>query len=93
MNANAIISSILNLLGRLELDRQDTQNTLTQQEVLSQDLREDLGRENERKQELLLQSVQGGTVCILSTFSWRCDQIINQTSLKSPKIVLIAFTS
>lgn len=56
----AVLSSVLNIVARLEHDRQDTQVCLDQQQVKSHDLNSDLEREDEQRQDMLLEFVQAG---------------------------------
>lgn len=57
---SAVLSSVLNIVARLEHDRQETQSSLEQQEVTSRDLKDDLEKQDERRVDLLLESVQAG---------------------------------
>lgn len=57
---SAIISSVLNLVARLEQDRQETQNLLQEQETKSVELLLELERRDEERLDLLLECVQAG---------------------------------
>lgn len=59
-NGSAVLSSVLNIVARLEHDRQETQASLDLQEVTAKDLKDDLERQDERRLDLLLESVQAG---------------------------------
>ena len=60
LNGTAVLSSVLNIVARLEQDRQAAQNVLDQQVTKTSDLKEDLEREDERRLDLLLECVQAG---------------------------------
>ena len=59
-NGAAVLSSVLNVLARLEHSRQEAQTSLEQQVVKSKDLKDDLERQDERRLDLLLECVQAG---------------------------------
>jgi len=59
-NGSAILSSVLNIVARLEHDRQACKASLEQQLIKTSDLKKDLKREDERRLDLLLESVQAG---------------------------------
>ena len=56
---------MLSIVARLEQDRQAAQNILEQQVTKTSDLKEDLGREDERRLDLLLKCVQAGMRLLL----------------------------
>lgn len=51
---------MLNIVARLEQDRQEAQTALELQQAKCEDLKDDLEREDERRHDLLLESVQAG---------------------------------
>lgn len=57
-----VISSTVNLIGRLEHDRQETIESLCQEKVRVHQLGEALDRENARRLGVLEVAVQRGTV-------------------------------
>lgn len=71
-NGTAILSSVLNIVARLEHDRQETQASLEQQQMRAKDLKDGLDREDERRLDLLLESVQAGEFRYLESnmFHW-----------------------
>lgn len=75
-NGSAVLSSVLNIVARLEHDRQETQASLDLQEVTAKDLKDDLERQDERRLDLLLESVQAGELRV-----WMVGLILTWPSL------------
>ena len=60
MSGNEVIASVLRLVARLEHDRQDTLNSLSNEKERAQQLEEKLDSESERRLDLLAELVQAG---------------------------------
>ena len=78
-NGSAILSSVLNIVARLEHDRQEAQTALELQQAKCQDLKDDLQREDERRHDLLLECIQEG-VFVASCLT---DQCIGPHSIRA----------